>query len=235
MQNFGVLVYEPRNGEFNIGDYIQSLAAMQFLPRVDSWHNREKLDRCSKAEQTRIILNGWFMHNPASWPPAPTLDPLITSFHINSSAASMMTSEEGIRYLKAHAPIGCRDTSTLALLLENDVEAYFSACLTLTLKRENFVKSARSRGRVLIVDPVPGLAHWRQLLRTPVEIARALKHSRFAQPGRLRAILEQLLAPDLLDQAHRLEHEVPARRRSHQNALLWHVGAWSCMRMPDLS
>ena len=216
MQNFGLLVYEPQNGAVNIGDYIQSLAAKQFLPGVDSWLNREKLNHIGKAERTRIILNGWFMHNPASWPPAPPVDPLTISFHINSSAASTMTSDESVKYLKEHAPIGCRDTSTLALLLKHDVDAYFSACLTLTLKREDFCKSDRPRNSVLVVDPVPGLAGWRQLLRTPFEIARGLKHSRFDQPGRLRMILKALLSPDLLNQARWLAHEVPARWTSHE-------------------
>ena len=29
----GLLVYTPLNGKFNIGDYIQSLAAKQFFPK----------------------------------------------------------------------------------------------------------------------------------------------------------------------------------------------------------
>jgi|GEM_PF-2441898 hypothetical protein len=37
---FALLKYKAYNGLFNIGDYIQSLAAKQFLPKVDILLNR---------------------------------------------------------------------------------------------------------------------------------------------------------------------------------------------------
>jgi hypothetical protein len=56
----------------NIGDYIQALASLQFLPSFDGFVEREGLNSYSEEECT-VIMNGWFMHNPNldSWPIIP--------------------------------------------------------------------------------------------------------------------------------------------------------------------
>lgn len=128
-----LLIY-PRNdqGIFNIGDYVQSIAARQFLPSVDLYINREHLNDKQK-EDLRLILNGWFMHNPENWPPSEKVHPLFVAFHMNKLAETTMLSPEGIDYLKKHEPIGCRDRYTESLLKSKGIEAYFSGCMTLTL------------------------------------------------------------------------------------------------------
>lgn len=138
---------------FNIGDYIQSIAAKQYFDSLESMTliDREELDEYS-GEPSKIILNGWFMHNAKKWPPAKNIDPLFISFHINKSVANIMLLPENIEYFKAHQPIGCRDYSTLKLLKEKGVESYFSGCLTLTLGKT--FKNSRQLGDVLIVDPL---------------------------------------------------------------------------------
>ena len=75
--------------EYNAGDYIQSLAAAQYLPRVDKYLNREKLSEY-KGEPVKLIMNGWFMHQPECWPPSKQIFPLLTSFHINAEANDKM-------------------------------------------------------------------------------------------------------------------------------------------------
>lgn len=129
----GLLVY-PHNHQniFNIGDYVQSIAAKQFLPNVDIYLNREQLNQPIE-ERTIIILNGWFMHNPINWPPTNAVSPLFVAFHMNKLAEQEMLSDEGIEYLKKNQPIGCRDYHTVELLKSKGIDAYFSGCLTLTL------------------------------------------------------------------------------------------------------
>lgn len=134
----------------NIGDYIQALAASQFLPSADLFIEREKL-KDYDGEECRMIMNGWYMHDPSQWPPSPEIHPLFVAVHINSSAAPRLLSEGGVAYLKKHAPIGCRDLYTERMLQERGVESYFSGCLTLTLGKK--YKAAHRDGTCCFVDP----------------------------------------------------------------------------------
>lgn len=131
----GLLVYSHPNGNiFNIGDYVQSIASRQFLPAVDYYLDRERLNE-PVGDDVKLILNGWFMHRPKNWPPSSEIKPLFVAFHLNKLAEKEMLSTEGIRYLKAHEPIGCRDHYTVSLLIERGIRAYFSGCMTLTLSK----------------------------------------------------------------------------------------------------
>lgn len=134
----------------NIGDYIQALAASQFLPRIDGFINREDLSDYA-GEECKVIMNGWYMHNPQKWPPSCKIHPLFVSLHINIHVESTMLSTEGIKYLKQHEPIGCRDEHTRDTLRSNGVDAYFSGCLTLTLG--NKYTTSNRGADVFFVDP----------------------------------------------------------------------------------
>ncbi|MCM1139866.1 MAG: polysaccharide pyruvyl transferase family protein [Muribaculum sp.] len=153
-----LLVY-PRNdqGTFNIGDYVQSIAARQFLPSVDLYIHREHLNDQQK-EDLRLILNGWFMHNPENWPPCEKIHPLFVAFHMNKLAETAMLSPEGIDYLKKHEPIGCRDRYTESLLKSKGIEAYFSGCMTLTLGRTYRHKEVENP-KIYFTDLNSTLAH----------------------------------------------------------------------------
>ena len=133
-------------GTNNLGDEIQTIAALQFLPRVDAWVDREQLSAFLSDTTHKIILNGWFLHRPEHWPPSRWLRPLIVSFHLTRqinpnfsklAPSSTVLSPKGIRYLKDHEPIGARDLDTLGQLRAAGVSAYFSGCLTLTLRAPN--------------------------------------------------------------------------------------------------
>ena len=55
-------------------------AAQKFLPRIDSYIDREALDEYPQdGEPIKLIMNGWFCHNPHKWPPSPPIDPLLIS------------------------------------------------------------------------------------------------------------------------------------------------------------
>lgn len=149
----GLLVYQtnPECNIFNIGDYIQSLAARQFLNNEDIVYlNRERLDLYDQ-EEVKLILNGWFMHSPDHWPPSKLISPLFVAFHLNSSVKDKLLNEDGIQYFKEHQPIGCRDQYTVSLLRNEGVDAFFSGCLTLTLGMTYKCKYARSQ-KIYFVD-----------------------------------------------------------------------------------
>lgn len=133
---YGLLYYRPTG---NIGDEIQSLAARQFLPRVDVLVDRERMKEFPSPEPVKMILNGWYMCEPAQWPPAPAIAPLLTSMHIADKrpVTAAWFDGDNRRYLLEHGPVGARDTATLALLERYGVPAYFSGCLTLTLQRND--------------------------------------------------------------------------------------------------
>jgi len=131
----------------NLGDEIQSLAARQFLPRVDRYVDRERLhiEPWRHKKRLKIILNGWFLLQPSAWPPHEKYQPLLTSMHFNDApirrifspppASSVVVRPPNLPYLKKFEPIGARDLDTRVHLAAFGVNAYLSGCLTLTLNR----------------------------------------------------------------------------------------------------
>ncbi|GHU58956.1 hypothetical protein FACS189444_3450 [Spirochaetia bacterium] len=150
----GLLVYESLNGTINIGDYIQSLAARQFIGNNPVYVNREHLDTY-RGVKIRLILNGWFMHYPENFPPADNIIPIFLSFHLNKGANRILLDNKNVEYFRQYEPIGCRDLYTMDLLIEKGIKAYFSGCLTLTLG--NIYKNLiNPRKDIYIVDPYIG-------------------------------------------------------------------------------
>ena len=49
---FGVLKYSA----INIGDDIQSIAAMRFLPRIDEYIHRDRMDKYRSSIKTKVIM-----------------------------------------------------------------------------------------------------------------------------------------------------------------------------------
>lgn len=131
----------------NIGDDIQAIAALQFLPDDVIYVDRDRIGDAVAPPGTRIILNGWFMHSPAKWPPPPALDPLVIGFH---AAPKRFEGSPRLEWFRGqNRPVGARDLATLQIFEKAGVDAYWSGCLTLTLRREQ--PSERS-DRVLVVD-----------------------------------------------------------------------------------
>jgi hypothetical protein len=83
---------------------------------------------------TWAFIFGWFMKRiyggREQFPLNPNLRPLFISFHISSGRT---LTPAAVEYLKANAPIGCRDWHTVRLLLAKGVPAYFSGCVTTTI------------------------------------------------------------------------------------------------------
>jgi lipopolysaccharide biosynthesis glycosyltransferase len=85
-------------------------------------------------EDTWALCFGWFMHSlfrmRHAFPLHRNLRPIFVSFHCNKRE---LLTPEAIGYLKRYGPVGCRDWTTVDLLLSVDVPAFFSGCLTMTL------------------------------------------------------------------------------------------------------
>jgi hypothetical protein len=160
--NYGLLIY---NKSLNIGDTIQSLAVKQYLPYINQYIDRDSLSEYSN-EYINIVFAGWFLHENDClkyendklitcvceknksfilWPPSNRIKPLFFSFHLANNKIL-----NNIEYLKKHEPIGCRDLHTEELLKKNNIEAYFSGCITLTYKPVYNIEKISNQ--VLIID-----------------------------------------------------------------------------------
>lgn len=124
----------------NIGDDIQTYTALKFLPHIDYWIEREDLN-CfipKEKELVAMIMNGWFLHNKAAWPPSPYIYPLLLSMHFTClekiDVGEKYLQGLGGEYLQKHQPIGVRDIETQKRLNRNHIETYFSGCMTLTIE-----------------------------------------------------------------------------------------------------
>lgn len=134
----------------NVGDDVQSLAARAFLPSIDLYVDRDALSELSeKNDPVKIIMNGWYMHKPYDWPPPDNVRPLFVAFHLSKNAVKHVLSVDGVRYLKKHQPIGCRDHSTVAHLKSHGIEAYFSGCLTTTTHK----RESEQHNKIVLCDP----------------------------------------------------------------------------------
>jgi hypothetical protein len=141
-----------RYGGGNLGDEIQSLAVEQHLPRVDTFIERDDMRSFEADEPHIVVMQGWFSEFPdRCFPPPRSIVPVFVGFHITEDfgAASSLLSGESLSYLKAHAPIGCRDQGTRAMLERAGASAYLSLCLTLTFPTRTHEPT---QGRVFIVD-----------------------------------------------------------------------------------
>jgi lipopolysaccharide biosynthesis glycosyltransferase len=95
--------------------------------------HRDATNFCSIPPNTWAITFGWFMQSVFGrhdFPLHPHLRPIFISFHCNRHE---LLSPAAIEYLRVHGPIGCRDWTTVDLLLSAGVPAFFSGCLTTTV------------------------------------------------------------------------------------------------------
>ena len=140
---YGVMYYKETD---NIGDDIQTYTSLRFLPHIDYYIDREDLNGFipDKKEYVSVIMNGWFLHNKAAWPPSPYINALLLSMHFTClekiDVGEKYLQGLGGEYLKRFEPIGCRDVETQKRLSNNGIENYFSGCMTLTIEKFEDVK-----------------------------------------------------------------------------------------------
>jgi hypothetical protein len=132
----------------NIGDDVQTLAAMEHVGSPAYFVDRERPQLFKHRPPSFLVANGWYMHRIQNFVPPPNITPFYVSFHVNDPA---MLDAAAVAFLRKHAPIGCRDENTYELLTAKGVPAYLSGCLTLTLSRPDSPRD----GGVVIVDLHP--------------------------------------------------------------------------------
>lgn len=83
---------------------------------------------------TWMVAFGWHMHAlydlRHDFPYHPNIRPLFISFHVNRLE---MLTDEARNYLRRYGPVGCRDWTTVFLLLSAGIDAFFTGCLTTTI------------------------------------------------------------------------------------------------------
>lgn len=135
----------------NIGDDIQTLAAIQFLKKKGitnyTFIDRETLSTYSGKPIT-VIMNGWFLHNWGNFPPSKNIHPIFISIHI----AHDIIIKNNVEYFKTYQPIGCRDIATVNKFKEYGIDAYFSGCLTLLLNESESIKVKDEYFKKYLVD-----------------------------------------------------------------------------------
>ncbi|AXT49828.1 polysaccharide pyruvyl transferase family protein [Aquimarina sp. BL5] len=205
---YGLLTYDENKNFFNVGDNIQSLAAKQYLPKVDTLLNRERLGEY-KGDPIKLIMNGWFTHNIHNWVPSEDIDPVFVSFHMNNTAAPAMLSEKGIAYLKKHEPIGCRDQFTADTLKAKGIDAHFTGCLTLTLDSYKVDDSERGDD-VYIVDPLYSYPRPEKVFyNTKITIKNILNGSVF-KLGKKDKHVKKFISKEVMDSAIFINQEPPS-------------------------
>ena len=207
---YGLLTYDENKRFFNVGDNIQSLAAKQFLPKVDSLLNREKLADYED-EQTKLIMNGWFTHNTTNWVPSDKIDPLFVSFHLNNTAAPAMLNDKGVAYLKKHAPIGCRDKFSVKTLKSKGIDAFFSGCLTLTLDSYKVNDSERDNN-IYIVDPLYNYPRNEKVFYNFKAFIRSILNGKLFQLGKKKKHIKNFIDKDLINSATHINQEPPSNK-----------------------
>lgn len=158
------LAWQP--GSQNLGDDLRTLAAMQYLPRVDRILDADRLDQPIEGidPQDRVVtlITGHILKEAAQWPPEKHIAPVFAGVHISREdiwgVPFSAFDGAGKSYLTACAPIACRDERTAALLEELSIPHRLTACLTLTLQRPDVERG----GYVCCVD-------------VPEEICQALR------------------------------------------------------------
>jgi len=145
---FGYVSYSTRN----IGDDIQALATLRFLPQKSIPVDREFMSTFKYPEHVNMLVNGWFMPSKdgcwwskssapiESRPLSRRIKPLLISIHFTRHFFKDILNEEGIEYLKNNGPVGARDKYTQRELEKRGIPSYFSGCLTLTLNNDTQIR-----------------------------------------------------------------------------------------------
>jgi lipopolysaccharide biosynthesis glycosyltransferase len=130
-------------GEDPLGRFATSLASrMPAEHRLTSPDARVSLHPIERDDSTVAdipdgtwaIVFGWFMlpvfDERYGMPMDERIRPFFVSFHVNRRE---LLTGDAVDYLRRHAPIGCRDWTTVHLLQGLGVPAFFSGCLTTTV------------------------------------------------------------------------------------------------------
>ena len=158
-------------------------------------------------EDTWVLCFGWYMHALFSmrhgFPLHRNLRPIFISFHCNKRE---LLTPDAVEYLKRYGPVGCRDWTTVYLLLSLGVPAFFSGCLTTTINTvfPDLADAPPADAPVAYVDAAP---------EDVPEGGVTYKHSSGAV--RRRSFVENVYAAVDLLETYRGKHSAVVTSRLH--------------------
>lgn len=211
---FGLLTYPEDKSGFNLGDYIQGLAVRQFLPRVDKLIPRDAISEY-RGPLMRLVCSGWFGPIQGGWTPSKDIIPLFISFHLSPRHANAALSSESKAYLSLHGPVGCRDEATVSLLRAHGIDAYFSGCLTLTLRSNSGIDGTRKG--VFLVDPFVNDPFRKSIGGALRGVTRAASSGRLWAALRASLSLPGRLPSSLWKRAQSLSHQISCKHLTEED------------------
>ncbi|HUG63322.1 MAG TPA: polysaccharide pyruvyl transferase family protein [Methylomirabilota bacterium] len=135
----------------NLGDDLQGIATSLNLPHVDRIVERDRLATLSLDERHFCMMQSWFTKQRLR-APSDAIDPMFFGFCFGGE-----TMQYGLwpRYLRAHQPIGARDTRSVELMKNRGVDTFWSGCLT--LRMGSFLRPIprEERSGTFMVDVLP--------------------------------------------------------------------------------
>lgn len=199
---YSVLTYESdiyvKRNWINLGDYVQSTAAKQFLPSTDAFIPRDHMNSYH-GDSMKMIMNAWYMDIPENFPPSKDIEPLYVSIHINSTIVDKIFNPESIAHFKKFQPIGCRDFYTRDLLISKGIDAYYSGCMTLTLgetyKRNNVTDD------VYFIDVMYDSMTLPELIRQPLRFGKRILNGRAFEFTHRNKVLRKYFEDELIENA----------------------------------
>ena len=133
----------------NLGDEIQSLAAMKLLKSIGVQVGNG-IDRglFQSDKQVKLLINGYFSQTHIDrLLSSRNIQPIFSNIHLSWPDTDKLVST--MSKMKKYQPIGCRDRDMLKIAQDHNVSSFFNYCLTLTLDKR---KTAPIRGKVFVVD-----------------------------------------------------------------------------------
>ena len=203
MKRLMVYSYEQEHdlSTVNLGDYIQSIAANQFMNACsrESYFSRD--DMGALRENDSAILNGWYRVEKKTHFLRYPMNVLPVSIHINNPEAT-----EDIRAVVASwgrnsdGRIGCRDLATEKRLTELGFNAYFSSCLTTTLFYQFGRPSLSEREGVIFCDAN---------LEKMFPVKHFFQFSRINRRRKVEKVLGEILSPYRCEPCEKVSHSCP--------------------------
>ena len=135
----GVIYHNPDLPiHINIGDDIQTIGAINILREICGdklelvYIDRENISEFYAPEPVVTIMQWWWMHNTASWPPSSSIEPIFIGFHVSHKFRNFITQNpDSLNYFKDHEPIWCRDEMSYQFFTKKWIRAYLSGCLSI--------------------------------------------------------------------------------------------------------
>jgi hypothetical protein len=207
----------------NLGDAVQSYAMLELLgaDHPVSLVDRDDFGSFNPTEETRLFLNGWFIHRPDRFFLSPRVVPTMVGVHLSPSRpmhsryppfADIVRECPSVRRIFQQAtPVGARDLYTLGVLQGAGIDSYFAGCPTMTLRP----KGLESNGSIVAVDvPTEVCDALERRMRKPITRTSNDNDSSWTSTSALRGDVEPYL--DLLERAElvittRLHVALPAR------------------------